>query len=45
MASKTVSLSLSAKKRDENIGQNLEGICVVKADIHVVWDQFNAAGP
>ena len=37
--------SLSAKKFDENIGQNLEGICMVEADTHVVWDQFNTEGP
>ena len=23
----------------------LEGICMVEADTHVVWDQFNAEGP
>ena len=38
--------SLSAKRWDENIGQNgLEGICMVEADTHVVWDQFNTEGP
>ena len=23
----------------------LEGICMVEADTHVVWDQFNTEGP
>ena len=35
--------SLSAKNLDESIGQN--GICMVKADTHVVWYEFNTEGP
>ena len=41
--------SLTAKKWDENIAVvkmvYLEGICMVGADTHVVWDQFNTEGP
>ena len=42
MASKTASLFTYSQNIDENIDQNgLEGICMIEADSHVVWDQFD----
>ena len=48
MASKTVSLFTFSQKNEMKILVKmvyLEGICMVEADTHVVWYQFNTDGP
>ena len=48
MASKTVSLLTFSLKKEMKILVKMvypEGIYMVEADTHVVWDQFDAEGP